>query len=92
MQRTLQRAQETWICSKNIFLQLTINISIFNHSKQDKSKRTCKGVQTIFIKFTQELHKKTKLTNVVLTFYNFPEIIYAIDNISDRAYVNTLKP
>ena len=51
-------------------------------------QRSSNNFHKIYTGITQE----NKAKNVVLTFYNFPEIIYAIDNISDRAYVNTLKP
>ena len=40
--RTLQRAHETWICIKSIFLELIINILSFSYFKQDKSEKACK--------------------------------------------------
>ena len=42
MQRTLQGAHENWIYIKIIFLELIINILIFNYSKKDKSEKACK--------------------------------------------------
>ena len=42
MPRTLQGTQENWICSKSIFLQITINILVFSHSKQSKTEKECK--------------------------------------------------
>jgi len=42
MQSTLQRTNKTWIYIKNIFLELTINITIFSYSIQVNSEKACK--------------------------------------------------
>ena len=78
--------------AKTFFLELTINISIFSHSKQDKSKRTCKLNWTNLRKLPLILEKKTKLTIIVLPFYHFPARSYTLNKLSDRGYEITLKP
>ena len=46
MQRTLQGAHENWICIKSIFLELTINVTIFSCSIQVNTEKACKLNQT----------------------------------------------
>ena len=78
--------------AKNIFLELTINVTSFSCPIKVNSEKACKLNWTNLRKFPQNLDKKTKLTKLVSPFYRSSAKSYAKNNISDSKHENTLKP